>query len=198
MLPLNTTEPLRRTALNRVFAAVYTCAIFGLLYHHVQIIHSRPMLVSLSLLLSDIVLAFMWATMQVFRMRPVRRKEFPGNLLKVMKPSEFPALDAFVCTADPYKEPPINVVNTALSVMAFDYPTDKLSVYVSDDGGSAMTLFAVMEAAKFARHWLPFCRKNNVLETNPDAYFSSLNHAACCPETQQIEVIFPPREKNII
>ncbi|KAH9775046.1 cellulose synthase-like protein G3 [Citrus sinensis] len=189
MWPLNTTEPLRRTALNRVFAAVYTCAIFGLLYHHVQIIHSRTPLVSLSLLLSDTVLAFMWATMQVFRMRPIRRKEFPENLLKVMKPSEFPALDVFVCTADPYKEPPINVVNTALSVVAFDYPTDKLSVYVSDDGGSAATLFAFVEAAKFARHWLPFCRKNNVLETNPDAYFS-LNHAACCPETQQIEMMY--------
>lgn len=196
MWPLNTTEPLRRTALNRVFAAVYTCAIFGLLYHHVQIIHSRTPLASLSLLLSDTVLAFMWATMQVFRMRPIRRKEFPENLLKVMKPSEFPALDVFVCTADPYKEPPINVVNTALSVVAFDYPTDKLSVYVSDDGGCAATLFGFVEAAKFARHWLPFCRKNNVLETNPETYFS-LNHAACCPETQQIEVLFRVGKKKI-
>lgn len=60
----------------------------------------------------------------------------------------------FVCTADPYKEPPIGVVNTVLSLMAYDYPTEKLSVYVSDDGGSQLTLFALVEAAKFAKHWL--------------------------------------------
>ena len=56
--------------------------------------------------------------------------------LVVMKKSGFLALDVFICTADPYKEPPIRLVSTALSIMAYDYPTEKISVYVSDDVGS--------------------------------------------------------------
>ena len=87
--------------------------------------------------------------------------------MHVAEESDYPALDVFICTADPYKEPPIGVVNTALSVMAYDYPVEKLSVYVSDDGGSQLTLFAFMEAARFATHWLPFCRKNKILEGVP-------------------------------
>lgn len=70
----------------------------------------------------------------------------------------------------------MNVVCTALSAMAFDYPTDRLSVYVSDDGCSELTLFAFMEAAKFALHWLPFCKDNNILVRSPEAYFNSSNH----------------------
>ncbi|KAH7550099.1 hypothetical protein JRO89_XS13G0135000 [Xanthoceras sorbifolium] len=191
--PLNTVEPLRRTVPNRVFAAVYTCAIFALLYHHAQtlLLHSKTLVcfsMSLSLLLADIVLAFMWATTQSFRMRPVHRSEHPENLEKVTKRSEFPGLDVFICTADPYKEPPMGAVNTALSVMAYDYPTEKLSVYLSDDGGSVLTLFAFMEAAKFASHWLPFCRKNDVVERNPHAYFAS-NHSRSS-ETENIKMMY--------
>ncbi|GJW41693.1 cellulose synthase-like protein G3 [Tanacetum coccineum] len=66
--------------------------------------------------------------------------------------------------------------NTALSLMAYDYPPEKLSVYVSDDGGSKLTFFALIEAAKFAKIWLPFCRDNNVVDRCPEAYFSSHYH----------------------
>ncbi|CAA0820425.1 Cellulose synthase-like protein G2 [Striga hermonthica] len=58
--------------------------------------------------------------------------------------------------------------------MAYDYPAaGKLSVYVSDDGGSEMTVFALMEAAKFGKRWLPFCRENNLTDRCPGAYFGS-------------------------
>ncbi|PPS01819.1 hypothetical protein GOBAR_AA18861 [Gossypium barbadense] len=46
-------------------------------------------------------------------------------------------------------------------------------VRVSDNGGSALTLFAFMEAAKFAAYWLPFCRKNGITTRSPDEYFAS-------------------------
>lgn len=104
-----------------------------------------------------------------------------------MREEDFPAMDLFICTADPFKEPPMSVVNTALSVMAYDYPAEKLSVYVSDDGGSALTLFAFMEAAKFGSHWLPFCRRNKVVERCPEAYFRS-NYPQCT-ETKQMKVL---------
>lgn len=67
----------------------------------------------------------------------------------------------------------MNVVNTALSLMAYDYPPEKISVYVSDDGGSELTLFAFFEAAKFAKIWLPFCRDNNITDRCPEAFFRS-------------------------
>lgn len=178
-LPLNSHHSSRlTTAFNRLFAALYAAAISALFYHHsISLLNPTSLtsfFVSVSLFISDVVLAFLWATTQANRMAPLRRREFPGNLKQwLKKDSDFPALDVFICTADPYKEPPINVVNTALSVMAYDYPTRKISVYVSDDGGSAATLFAFMEAAKFATEWLPFCRRNDVVDRNPDAFFSS-------------------------
>lgn len=94
----------------------------------------------------------------------------------------------FICTADPYKEPPIRLVSTTLSVMAYDYPKEKISVYVSDDGGSQVTLFACMEAAKFAYHWLPFCKKNNIIKRSPEAYFAT-NHSSWSYDMEEIQVI---------
>ena len=100
----------------------------------------------------------------------MHRQEFPSRL---PDQATWPALDVFVCTADPHKEPPMGVVNTALSLLAFDYPPKKLSVYISDDGGADVTLFAFMEGAKFARHWLPFCRENGIKDRSPKAFFAS-------------------------
>ena len=58
-----------------------------------------------------------------------------------------PGVDIFVCTANPIIEPPIMVINTVLYVMAYDYPSEKLSVYLSDDGGSNLTFYALLEAS---------------------------------------------------
>ncbi|GFP98070.1 cellulose synthase-like protein g3 [Phtheirospermum japonicum] len=175
--PLHSLRPRRRRHINRLFAAVYILAILSLLRHHIlTLLHSTTLTsfsISLFLFISDVVLAYMWSTTQVFRMNPVRRQEFPENLEKVLDRKDFPAFDIFICTADPFKEPPVTVVNTALSVMAYDYPTEKLSVYVSDDGGSELTMFAFMEAAKFGRHWLAFCKENDITDRCPDVYFSS-------------------------
>ncbi|KAB1212584.1 Cellulose synthase-like protein G1 [Morella rubra] len=176
---LHTLRHARRTRLNRGFVAVYSCAVVVLLYHQAhRLIHSANLasFISLSLCLADTALAFMWANRQSFLMNIVYRDENPENLEEVRKKSDFPALDVFICTADPYKDPPIRLVSTALSVMAYDYPTEKISVYVSDDGGSQVTLYACTEAVKFASHWLPFCRKNNTADRSPEAYFAS-NHS---------------------
>ena len=185
---LHTRALMRRTPANRVFAVVYLCVILALLYHHfIALLHSAS-IVSFLILLADAVLAFMWVTTLAFRMCPTERQIFIEHLEHYAKESNYPGLDVFICTADPYKEPPIDVVNTALSVMAYDYPTEKLSVYVSDDGGSQLTLFAFMEAARFASHWLPYCKKNKIVERCPKAYFAS--NPSWFPETDQIKVKF--------
>ncbi|XP_022721669.1 cellulose synthase-like protein G3 [Durio zibethinus] len=196
---LHSLKPSRRTGSNRLFATVYACAIIALFYRHAHILlYSKTIVsfyVTLTLFISDLILAFMWVNGQAFRMRPVYRKEYPENIEKVMKTSDLPALDIFICTADPYKEPPVSVVNTALSVMAYDYPTEKISVYVSDDGGSTLTLFAFMEATKFAAHWLPFCRKNDIAERSPDEYFAS-NHSRSS-ETEKIKTMYESMKVRI-
>ncbi|MFS7927109.1 putative 1,4-beta-D-xylan synthase [Helianthus anomalus] len=178
---LNTYQQMPCTTFNRMFAIIYSFAILALIYHHflTLIYHSTAFIsvvTATSLLISDLILAFMWATTTSFRLRPILRQVYPENLEKVLHKQDFPAIDIFICTADPYKEPPINVVNTALSLMAYDYPPEKISVYVSDDGGSELTLFAFMEAAKFAEFWLPFCRDSNIMDRRPEAYFNSNNH----------------------
>ncbi|GAB4857630.1 hypothetical protein Ancab_015536 [Ancistrocladus abbreviatus] len=190
---LHTHEPFRRTPFNRAFAIVYLCAILALFYlHTLKIFNSNTFhsfVFSLPFLIADAFLAFQWATAQTLRMCPIRRREFPENLEKVIsKESDYPAVNIFICTADPFKEPPMGVVNTALSVMAYDYPTKKISVYVSDDGGSELTLFAFMEAAKFSRHWLPFCKRNKVVERSPEAYFRS--NRTSSSESKKIQAIY--------
>ncbi|GLJ06951.1 hypothetical protein SUGI_0053650 [Cryptomeria japonica] len=88
-------------------------------------------------------------------------------------PSDLPGVDVFVSTADPEKEPPLVTANTILSILAADYPVDKLSCYVSDDGGALLTFEAMAEAASFADVWVPFCRKHNIEPRNPDSYFNT-------------------------
>ncbi|KAI3996406.1 hypothetical protein MKX01_021645 [Papaver californicum] len=178
--PLHTYKVLRCTLLNRIFALVYTTAISSLFVHHfINLFHSSnttTFLLHFTLLFSDVILSFMWATTQAFRWHPIHRTVYTENLSQVISSRDYPKLDVFICTADPYKEPPMGVVNTALSVMAYDYPSDKISVYISDDGGSELTLFAFMEAAKFATYWLPFCKKNSIEDRSPAVLLENGKH----------------------
>ncbi|KAK8968527.1 Cellulose synthase-like protein D5 [Platanthera guangdongensis] len=86
--------------------------------------------------------------------------------------SDLPGVDVFVSTADPEKEPPLATANTVLSILAVDYPVEKLACYLSDDGGSLLTFESLAETASFAKTWVPFCRKHEIEPRNPEAYFS--------------------------
>lgn len=81
-------------------------------------------------------------------------------------------MDVLVTTADWKLEPPIMVVNTVLSWLAVDYRTGKLTCYVSDDGGSPILLYALVEASNFAKIWVPFCKKYNIQVRAPFRYFA--------------------------
>ncbi|RWR85111.1 Cellulose synthase [Cinnamomum micranthum f. kanehirae] len=100
----------------------------------------------------------------------VDRKTYPDRLLKRVK--NLPPVDIFVTTADSTLEPPIITVNTVLSLLAVDYPAHKLACYVSDDGGSPITFYSLVEASKFAKIWVPFCKKYGVQERAPSMYFT--------------------------
>ncbi|KAI3809743.1 hypothetical protein L1987_19343 [Smallanthus sonchifolius] len=100
-------------------------------------------------------------------------KTYPERLLKRVNESEFPAVDIFVTTTDPILEPCIITMNTVLSLLAVDYPADKLALYLSDDGCSPLTFYSLAETTKFAKLWVPFCKKYNVQVRAPFRYFNS-------------------------
>ncbi|KAJ7955581.1 Cellulose synthase [Quillaja saponaria] len=66
----------------------------------------------------------------------------------------------------------LSPANTILSILGADYPVEKLTCYISDDGGAIFTFEAMAEAVKFAEVWVPFCRKHNIEPRNPDSYFN--------------------------
>ncbi|KAL5707399.1 Cellulose synthase-like protein D4 [Ranunculus cassubicifolius] len=86
--------------------------------------------------------------------------------------SDLPGVDLFVSTADPEKEPPLVTANTILSILAVDYPVEKVACYISDDGGALLTFEAMAEAASFADLWVPFCKKHDIEPRNPESYFA--------------------------
>ncbi|KAK7276973.1 hypothetical protein RIF29_18122 [Crotalaria pallida] len=116
-----------------------------------------------------------WLFSQALRWNLVFRKTFKSRLSQRYEEKMLPGVDIFVCTADPDIEPPMMVINTVLSVMAYDYPAEKLSVYLSDDAASEITFYALLEASTFAKHWLPFCKRFKVEPRSPAAYFNSLD-----------------------
>jgi 1,4-beta-D-xylan synthase len=80
-------------------------------------------------------------------------------------------LDVFINTVDPVDEPMLYTMNSILSILATDYPAEKYSTYFSDDGGSLVHYEGLLETAKFAALWVPFCRKHCVEPRAPESYF---------------------------
>ncbi|KAI3823336.1 hypothetical protein L1987_04771 [Smallanthus sonchifolius] len=126
--------------------------------------------------------AFSWILDQVPKLCPVNRSadlqllrdkfETPDKVKNPEGRSDLPGVDFFVSTADPDKEPPLVTANTILSILAVEYPVEKLACYISDDGGALLTFEAMAEACSFANLWAPFCRKHDIEPRNPDTYFS--------------------------
>ncbi|XP_023736254.1 cellulose synthase-like protein D3 [Lactuca sativa] len=153
------------------------------LFLHWRITHPNEDAIWLWLMsiICELWFAFSWLLDQLPKISPVNR----ATDLNVLKEkfetpcpqnpsgkSDLPGVDVFVSTADPDKEPPLVTANTILSILAANYPVDKLSCYVSDDGGALLTFEAMAEAASFANLWVPFCRKHDIEPRNPESYFN--------------------------
>jgi hypothetical protein len=147
-------------AVNRVLAAFHLALAAAAIAH--RGVHDIIMLAA------DLVLLFLWALSQAPMWRPVSRAAFPGRLSR----PALPAVDVIVVTADPDKEPALKVMNTVISAIALDYPGRRLTVYLSDDAGSPLTLLAARQAYAFARVWVPFCRKYGVQCPCPEKFFA--------------------------
>ncbi|KAF6174669.1 hypothetical protein GIB67_006321 [Kingdonia uniflora] len=165
--------PKRLRAINRAFTLIRLIPMLALLYYRVSSLIFSHKSISvfpwILISISELIVGFLWLLDQSFAWQPISRAVFPENISK-----ELPPIDVYICTADPEKEPVLNVMNTVVSSMSLDYPPEKLNVYLSDDAGSPITLCAIKAAALFAKSWIPFCRKHKLMTRSPELYFDIL------------------------
>ncbi|KAI3829320.1 hypothetical protein L1987_03440 [Smallanthus sonchifolius] len=124
----------------------------------------------------EVWFALSWLLDQFPKWFPVERETYLDRLAlrydREGEPSHLAPIDVFVSTVDPLKEPPLITANTVLSILAVDYPVDKVSCYVSDDGSAMLTFESLSETAEFARKWVPFCKKHSIEPRAPEFYFA--------------------------
>ncbi|GAV68834.1 EMP24_GP25L domain-containing protein/Cellulose_synt domain-containing protein [Cephalotus follicularis] len=178
-VPLFETKKARGRIPYRIFAVsmfVAICLIWVYRVSHVPIEGENGRWVWFGLFAAELWFGFYWVLTQALRWNRVYRSTFKDRLSQRYE-NELPGVDIFVCTADPAIEPPMMVINTVLSIMAYNYPQEKLSVYLSDDAGSILTFYALLEASQFAKYWIPYCKKFNVEPRSPAAYFISMSQS---------------------
>ncbi|KAK9155236.1 hypothetical protein Sjap_002716 [Stephania japonica] len=162
--------------LYKLYFLIFLTGIISLLYYRLtNLLTTNHTYLWLVITLAELWFGATWLFQQGFRWAPTFHTTYPE---KLPGSGGLPPVDVLVCTADADREPPALVANTLLSLMAYDYDVNKLAYYISDDGGSDLTFHAVYQASKFARHWLPFCRKYKVEIPAPQVYFSPENAVA--------------------
>ncbi|KAJ4754186.1 Cellulose synthase family protein [Rhynchospora pubera] len=154
---------------------VSTCLVWWYRATHIPSIGEKGRWLWIGISLAEMFTGLYWIVTQFLRLNPIYRHAFPDRLSQRYSDKQLPGVDVFVCTADPTSEPPSMVNSTILSVMAYDYPSEKLNVYLSDDAGSILTFYALWEASEFAKVWLPFCRRYKIEPRSPAAYFSNIH-----------------------
>ncbi|KAL1831368.1 hypothetical protein ACET3Z_001019 [Daucus carota] len=151
------------------------------LFFHYRFLH--PVLDAYALWLTAVMcevwFSVSWILDQFPKWYPVERETYLERLSlryeNDKKSSQLPSIDVFVSTFDPLKEPPLVTANTILSILAVDYPPDKVACYLSDDGAAMLTFEALSETSQFATKWVPFCKKYNIEPRAPEWYFSQKN-----------------------
>uniref|UniRef100_A0A0D3AJI4 cellulose synthase (UDP-forming) n=1 Tax=Brassica oleracea var. oleracea TaxID=109376 RepID=A0A0D3AJI4_BRAOL len=130
----------------------------------------------LTSVICEIWFAVSWILDQFPKRFPIDRETYLDRLSlryeREGEPNMLAPVDVFVSTVDPMKEPPLVTSNTVLSILAMDYPVEKISCYVSDDGASMLTFDSLAETAEFARKWVPYCKKFSIEPRAPEMYFT--------------------------
>lgn len=123
----------------------------------------------------DVWFGFSWLLNQLPRLNPI--KSIP-NVAALKQQydvpdgtSHLPEIDIFINTANPVDEPILYTMNSILSILATDYPVEKHACYLSDDAGALVHYEALVETARFAALWVPFCRKHCIEPRAPERYF---------------------------
>ncbi|KAH9710167.1 cellulose synthase A catalytic subunit 3 [Citrus sinensis] len=157
--PLSRKVPIPSSRINPyrmvIFLRLIILGIF--LYYRIKNPVHNAIALWLISVICEIWFAISWIFDQFPKWLPVNRETYLDRLSlryeREGEPSQLAAVDIFVSTVDPLKEPPLVTANTVLSILAVDYPVDKVSCYVSDDGAAMLTFEALSETSEFARKW---------------------------------------------
>ncbi|KAE9610252.1 putative hexosyltransferase chromatin regulator PHD family [Lupinus albus] len=175
--PLSRKMPIPSSKINPYRIIIILRLVILALFFHYRILH--PVTDAYGLWLTSVIceiwFAVSWIMDQFPKWYPIQRETYLDRLSlryeKEGKPSGLCNVDVFVSTVDPLKEPPLITANTVLSILAVDYPVDKVACYLSDDGAAMLTFEALSETSEFARRWVPFCKKYNIEPRAPEWYF---------------------------
>ncbi|CAN7107361.1 unnamed protein product [Brassica rapa subsp. narinosa] len=176
--PLSRKVSIRSSQINPYRLVITLRLIILCLFLHYRVTNPVPNAFGLWLVsvVCEIWFAISWILDQFPKWFPVNRETYLDRLSlrydRAGEPSQLAAVDIFVSTVDPLKEPPLVTANTVLSIMAVDYPVDKVSCYVSDDGAAMLSFESLAETSEFARKWVPFCKKYSVEPRAPEWYFA--------------------------
>ncbi|KAH0969692.1 hypothetical protein GBA52_028484 [Prunus armeniaca] len=130
--PLSRKLPIPSSRINPYrMIIILRLVILGLFFHY-RILH--PVKDAYGLWLTSVIceiwFAVSWILDQFPKWYPIERETYLDRLSlryeKEGKPSELASVDIFVSTVDPMKEPPLITANTVLSILAVDYPVDKV------------------------------------------------------------------------
>ncbi|KAL3851125.1 hypothetical protein ACJIZ3_013007 [Penstemon smallii] len=194
-LPLFETKKAKCSLIYKVYStSIFVSIIFIWVYRATDDENGK-----LGIFAAEVWFGLYWILTRSLRWNRVYRNTFKDKL-SIRFENDLPGVDIFVCTADPELEPPMMVINTVLSVMAYDYPPQNLSVYLSDDAASDLTFYALLEASYFAKHWIPFCKRFKVQPPSPEAFFRSESHKleACQHEyVASIKKLYQDMENRI-
>ncbi|TVU39481.1 hypothetical protein EJB05_12903 [Eragrostis curvula] len=175
--PLSRKIPLPSSQLNPYrMIIIIRLVVLGFFFHY-RVMHPVHDAFALWLIsvICEIWFAMSWILDQFPKWFPIERETYLDRLTlrfeKEGQPSQLAPIDFFVSTVDPLKEPPLVTANTVLSILAVDYPVDKVSCYVSDDGAAMLTFEALSETSEFAKKWVPFCKRYNIEPRAPEWYF---------------------------
>lgn len=176
--PLSRKLPIPSSRINPYRMVILLRLVILCLFFHYRLLHpvNDAFWLWLISVICEIWFAASWILDQFPKWSPIKRETYLDRLSlryeKEGKPSELASVDIFVSTVDPMKEPPLITANTVLSILAVDYPIDKVACYVSDDGAAMLTFEALSETSEFARKWVPFCKKYSIEPRAPEWYFA--------------------------
>ncbi|KAF2288938.1 hypothetical protein GH714_022916 [Hevea brasiliensis] len=190
-LPLFQRQQAKGRVAYRVFAStifVGICLIWIHRFLYIPIVGEGGRWVWVGMFMAELCFSFFWVCTQSLRWNLTLLYPFKHSL-SLRYEDKLPGIDIFVCTADPIIEPPTLVINTILSAMSYNYPSEKLAVYLSDDGGSDLTFYALLEASHFAKYWIPFCKKNDIEPMSPEAYFAHNSNVQDITYAQEWSVV---------
>ncbi|KAG8044381.1 hypothetical protein GUJ93_ZPchr0050g33540 [Zizania palustris] len=175
--PLSRKVPIPSSKINPYrMVIIIRLMVLGFFFHY-RVMHPVPDAFALWLIsvICEIWFAMSWILDQFPKWLPIERETYLDRLTlrfdKEGQSSLLAPVDFFVSTVDPLKEPPLVTANTVLSILAVDYPVDKISCYVSDDGAAMLTFEALSETSEFAKKWVPFCKKYSIEPRAPEWYF---------------------------